>query len=239
MKGASFKTKVRETVEKQTIDRFINTERQTEEQFISDLWNIGEPGEFIGALKEKLETEQKLYEEYEEIKEREIAEKGENKEETEQAEGENIESAEQEENSEESLEEGERVEKVVAKPVVYADEIRPELVEYIKCELMEKMEAKRGTVIDEFINGISVSEEEFYKLQLWSYFPVLGIPIYFFFLMALSINGQNKYTVSLQNYAKSQLRTFWVYCVAHASVVFVSVASMTSLINIIQRGLAA
>ena len=141
--------------------------------------------------------------------------------------------------SQEGKEAEKDIEKVIAKPVVSADEIKPELVEYIKGELMEKMQTERSSVITEFVRNTAVSQEEFYKLQLWSYFPVLGIPIYFFFLMALSINGQNKYAVSIQNYAKSQLRTFWIYCVAHASVVFVSVASMTSLINIIQRGLAA
>lgn len=220
MKGASFKTKVRETVEKQTIDKLVSTTHKSENEFMSDLWkNVGESGEFTDALKEKLETEQKLYEEAEAERER-LKEK-------------------ENEQEGEGQEQSEVVEKVIAKPVVSAEEIKPELVEYIKCELMEQMETKRGTVVDDFISSISASEEDFHKLQLWSYFPVLGVPIYFFFLTTLSINVHKKYAVSLQNYAKSQLRTFWIYCVAHASVVFVSVASMTSFINIIQRGLAA
>ena len=60
MKGASFKTKVRETVEKQTIDKLVSTTHKSENEFMSDLWkNVGESGEFTDALRETLETEQK------------------------------------------------------------------------------------------------------------------------------------------------------------------------------------
>lgn len=244
MKGAAFKEKVSQSIEKMTIDRLINTERKTENEFISDLWNVGEHDEFINALKEKVEAEQKLYEEAlqrEELqKEKEglyKSEENENSEDLESSEG--SEDKEKGEGDSEGDEQTDLVEKAIIKPVVSAEEIRPELVEYIRSELMEKMQAERSNVITEFINGRSVSQEEFYKLQLWSYFPVLGIPIYFFFLMALSINRTGKYAVTIQNYAKVQLRTFWIYLVAHTSVLFVAGASMTSLINIIQRGLGA
>ena len=123
--------------------------------------------------------------------------------------------------------------------VVSADEIRPEVIDYIKDELVAKMQADRMSVVDEFIHGKSVSQEEFYKLQLWSYFPIIGIPVYFFFLLVLSINKRQKYNPTLVNFARSQLKTFWLYAVAHLSVLFVAFASMTSLVNIIQRGLAA
>lgn len=214
MVDLGFKEKVEQSLEKNTIDRLINTEHQTDMDFIVSLFEM--PSEYVtDTLKTKAETEQSLYEEY-------IASNESNTEA-----GEDIE-------TDTTL-----LEKAVSEPVVSAEEIRPELVEYIKTELMEQMQTKKNSVIDEFINGRAVSQEEFYKLQLLSCFPLFGIPIYFFFLVVLSVNKRSKYTVSIQNYAKAQLRTFWIYLIAHGSVLFVAAASMTSLINIIQRGLAA
>ncbi len=69
--------------------------------------------------------------------------------------------------SQEGKEAEKDIEKVIAKPVVSADEIKPELVEYIKGELMEKMQTERSSVITEFVRNTAVSQEEFYKLQLW------------------------------------------------------------------------
>lgn len=202
MVGVTFKEKIEQSIERNTIDRLIHTSHQEENEyeFIVSLFEMGETSEFTDSLKAKVEMEQSLYEETEQTA---------------------------------------LVEQVVSAPVISAEEIRPELVDYIKSELMEKMQAERSSVISEFINGRAVSQEEFYKLQLWSYFPVLGIAIYFYFLVVLSVNRRQKYAVTLQNYAKAQLKTFWIYLVAHASVLFVAVASMTSLVNIIQRGLAA
>lgn len=202
MAYVTFKEKIEQSIERNTIDRLIHTSHQEENEyeFIVSLFEMGETSEFTDSLKAKVEMEQSLYEETEQTA---------------------------------------LVEQVVSAPVISAEEIRPELVDYIKSELMEKMQAERSSVISEFINGRAVSQEEFYKLQLWSYFPVLGIAIYFYFLVVLSVNRRQKYAVTLQNYAKAQLKTFWIYLVAHASVLFVAVASMTSLVNIIQRGLAA
>ena len=212
MVGVTFKEKLEQSVEKRTIDKLINTTRQSDDEFIISLFEIGETDEFTDFLKAKVEEEQSSYEVTKVRNEDLLGEEG---------------------------EQTALVEQVVSEPIISAEEIRPELVDYIKSELMEKMQAERSNVIYEFINGRGVSQEEFYKLQLWSYFPVLGIPIYFYFLVVLSVNRRQKYAVTLQNYAKAQLKTFWIYLVAHASVLFVAVASMTSLVNIIQRGLAA
>lgn len=201
MSDITFKEKIENSFEKRTIDKFINTERQTDMDFIVELFEM-DTNIITDSVKSKIESEYDL--------------------------------------CESSVADSEDyIEKVVSESVVSAEEIRPELVEYIKAELMTQMQSNRTHVIDEFINGRAVSQEEFYKLQLLSCFPLLGIPIYFLFLLVLSINRKSKYAVTIQNYAKAQLRTFWIYLIAHGSVLFVAAASMTSLINIIQRGLAA
>ena len=123
--------------------------------------------------------------------------------------------------------------------VIEADEIKPELVEYIANEVVTKLHFSQAENLRNYVQGRVVSQEDFFKLQLWSYFPIIGIPVYFLFLMALSLNRNGRYEASIQNFAKAQLTTFWIYAVAHFSVLFVTAASMISLVNIIERGLAA
>lgn len=123
--------------------------------------------------------------------------------------------------------------------IVHVEELKPEVIEFIANEVMNKVRTDQQGTIVEYIQNRATTQEEFYKLELLSYFPIIGIPIYFLMLLTLSINAKGRYDVSIQNFAKAQLRMFWIYVVAHLSVIFVVIASMTSLINIIQRGLAA
>lgn len=210
MTGMELREKIETSVESRTIDKIVKTqEADAHSDFILSLFEF-DSDEFASDLKEKLTLE-----------------------EANQVADEFVESDE----IDEIVYDEEQVAKVVS--VISADEIKPEVINYIKDELVAKMQADRLSVVDEFINGKAVSQEEFYKLQLWSYFPFVGIPVYFFFLLVLSVNKRQKYNPTMVNFARSQLKTFWLYAVAHLSVLFVAFASMTSLVNIIQRGLAA
>jgi len=219
MAELAFKERVAQSIESRTLDKIVNVfndDGTMNQEFIESLFEIEDTEGFTNALKEKLSLE----EANEKIEENEIKS-----------------------NSDEDviLMDSDTDHKEVAQcfSVISAEEIRPELVAYIKDELMAKMQADRLSMVDEFINGKAVSQEEFYKLTLLSSIPFLGIFLYLFSLMVLSINRRRKYNPSLQNFAKSQLKTYWIYLLAHASVLFVAAASMTSLINIIERGLAA
>ena len=199
----ALKEKVVSVVERNTLERLVNTRETSDEDFVNSLFSDDFYNEeFCEELKTKVQEQEKVdmvEDDGEETAVREVA---------------NV-------------------------HVIEADEIRPELVEYIASEVVTKLQFSQAENIKKFIHGRVISQEEFFKLQLWSYFPIIGIPVYFFFLLVLSINRNGKYEVSLQNYAKAQLKTFWLYAVAHLSVLFVTAASMISLVNIIERGLAA
>lgn len=202
MDKTALKEKVVSVVERNTLERLINTRDTSEEDFVNSLFSDDfYNDEFCEELRAKVQEQEKAS----------ISESGEDAEITE----------------------------VAQVHVVEADEIKPEIVEYIANEVITKLHFSQAEKMKSFIQERAISQEEFFKLQLWSCFPIIGIPIYFFFLLALSINRHGKYEVSLQNYAKAQLKTFWLYTVAHLSVLFVAAASMISLVNIIQRGLAA
>ena len=101
------------------------------------------------------------------------------------------------------------------------------------------MHKEQGLQITEYIQGKVISIEEWYKLILWKYFPVIGIPIYLMFLLLLNMNVGGKYDITLQNYAKAEIKTFWIYALVHIIVVFTCCAAVISLVNIFNRGLAA
>lgn len=202
MEKTVLKEKVISAVERNTLERLINTRNTSEDEFVSSLFSDDFYNEdFCNKLKAKIQNPEK----------------------------------------ESALLDGSEAEVVEAARVhvIEADEIRPELVEYITNEVVTKLHFSQAENLKEYMQGRIISQEDFFKLQLWSYFPIIGIPVYFLFLMALSINRHGRYEVSMQNFAKAQLKTFWLYAVAHLSVLFVTAASMISLVNIIERGLAA
>ena len=221
MAEITFKERVAQSVEHRTVDRLVNATNNNDklnEDFILSLFEVEDTETLTNSIKDKLSLEEANA----------LAEQEENAAYSDCEDEEMFTDAESKE-----------VAQAQVKEIVSAEEIKPEIVELIKAELLAKMQEHKKEVIDEFMTGKAVSQEEFYKIQLWSYFPVIGIPVYLFFLLVLSVNKRNKYNASMQNFAKAQLKTFWIYLVAHASVLFVAAASMTSLINIIQRGLAS
>ena len=226
MTGLEIREKIESSVEKRTIDKIVKTQAtDNNNDFILSLFEF-DSHEFAADLKEKLTLE--------EVNEQATFEeniKFDDSDEMTMVTDENAEPVPLESEAEK------QVAQVVS--VVSADEIRPEVIDYIKDELVAKMQEEKLNIVQEFIHGKAVSQEEFSKLQLWSCFPIIGIPIYLFFLVVLSVNKRQKYNPTLVNFARSQLKTFWIYAIAHLSVIFVALASMTSLVNIIQRGLAA
>lgn len=232
MTGLEIREKIESSVEKRTIDKIVKTQAtDNNNDFILSLFEF-DSHEFAADLKEKLTLE--------EVNEQATFEeniKFDDSDEMTMVTDENAEDS----RAAEPVPVEEEAEKQVAQvvSVVSADEIRPEVIDYIKDELVAKMQEEKLNIVQEFIHGKAVSQEEFSKLQLWSCFPIIGIPIYLFFLVVLSVNKRQKYNPTLVNFARSQLKTFWIYAIAHLSVIFVALASMTSLVNIIQRGLAA
>lgn len=219
MAEMTFKERVAQSVEHRTVDRLVNATNNDDklnEDFILSLFEVEDAYTLTNSIKEKLSLEEANA----------LAEQEEN-------------AAYSDCEDEEVFTESKEVAQAQVKEIVSAEEIKPEIVELIKDELMAQLQEHKKEVINEFMAGKAASQEEFYKIQLWSYFPVIGIPVYLFFLLVLSVNKRHKYNASMQNFAKAQLKTFWIYLVAHASVLFVAAASMTSLINIIQRGLVS
>lgn len=123
--------------------------------------------------------------------------------------------------------------------LIKADELRPEVVEFVTNAVIERLHKEQSNQIVEYVHGKVISQEEWYKLILWKYFPIIGIPIYFLFLVLLNRNIDGKYDRTLQNYSKAELKTFWIYTLVHIIVVFTCCAAVISLINIFQRGLMA
>lgn len=199
MEKTVLKEKVISAIERNTLEKLVNTRNESETDFINSLFSDEfYSDDFCNELKEKLQAQEII----------------------------------------ESVDDGD-VREVANVHVIEADEIKPELVEYIANEVVTKLHFSQAENLRNYVQGRVVSQEDFFKLQLWSYFPIIGIPVYFLFLMALSLNRNGRYEVSIQNFAKAQLKTFWIYAVAHFSVLFVTAASMISLVNIIERGLAA
>lgn len=228
------KDAVTDKLQSVTVDKLVGTERMSDDDFILGLFDIVDDEKVTEQVKEKISSV-KLAEELDR-KKAELDEQEEIKElykdEFTKAEKKHKLSLKKEIPTE-----AKDIVPVQKAEIVEAEQVSPEMIRFIKNELMEELKTNGGLVINKYNNGRAVAQEEFYKIQLWSYFPLIGIPVYFLFLVALSANIRGKYTVTMQNFAKAQLRTFWAYLIAHLSVLFVAYYSIISFMAVIRRGL--
>lgn len=218
------KNKFTSGLENKTVDKIIKPDDKTSEQLYEELFSDDfYSDDFCDSLKEKLEKENKEREEREEEQALED-EKGDSELPFKEPEDKNL-----------NLN---TIPKVKAE-IIKADEIKPELVEFITNTVVEKIQAEKKGKLLEIIQGRVITQEEWYKLILWKYFPVIGVPIYLMLLLLLSLNKTGKYDPTLVNFARAEIKTFWIYLLVHIIVVFTCCMAVISLINIIQRGLMA
>lgn len=118
------------------------------------------------------------------------------------------------------------------------EEVDLGLVSLIKCEVLNQIKEETENRLEVIIDDNAATTDEFVKIQLWSYFPIVGSFMYFLFLSVIALNRNGKYKKSLQNWAKAQLKLYWVYLAVTLVMVFVICASGISLVHVIQRGLA-
>lgn len=118
-----------------------------------------------------------------------------------------------------------------------AGEVDLGLVSLIKCEVLNQIKDETENRLEVIIDENTATTDEFVKIQLWSYFPIVGSFMYFLFLSVIALNRNGKYKRSLQNWAKAQLKLYWVYLAVTLVMVFVICASGISLVHVIQRGL--
>lgn len=241
MEATLLRNKATDFIEKNTIERLVKPKEMDEKAFVDSLFDESfynddfysdvnsHYKEMVAARREEYERE--MDEQIDQMMketERELAEELKKMDGTDQI---DIPVA--------GVEDGKELVTVKKAEVVEADELSPDVVEFITASVIERMQKERGVVINDYMSKNVATQEEFFKIQLLGYFPVIGVLMYLAALVCLSANRRNRYNISMQNFAKAELKTFWMYLIAHASVIFVAVASMTSLINIIQRGLAA
>lgn len=119
------------------------------------------------------------------------------------------------------------------------EEIDMGLVSVIKQDVINDLQREFQQKITVYDEANTVTTDEFVRIQMWSYFPVVGSTLYFLMLLAIVFDHSAKYNASLKNWAKAQLKFFWIYLVVTAVTVFTCCAAGISFINIIQRGLRA
>lgn len=120
-----------------------------------------------------------------------------------------------------------------------SEELDLGLVEVVKQEVLRDMQEtikEKQTVYEQ---SMTVSSDTFVRIQMWSFFPIIGTVLYFLMLLAITVDRKGKYPGSLKNWAKAQLKFFWIYVLVTAIVVFCCVMAGISFMNIIQRGLRA
>lgn len=119
------------------------------------------------------------------------------------------------------------------------EEVDLGLVSLIKCEVLKDIESVQKERLQIYDDLQTVSTDTFVKIQMWSYFPIIGSIVYLLMLLAITVDPKGKYNTSLRNWAKAQLKFYWIYALVTLVIVSVAIASGISLINIIQRGLRA
>ncbi len=119
------------------------------------------------------------------------------------------------------------------------EEVDLGLVSLIKCEVLKDVQGNINEVYRVYEERQTVTTDSYIKIQMWSYFPIIGTVIYLLMLLAITVDKRDKYPVSLKNWAKAQLKFAWITVFVTAIVVFVFVASGISFVNIIQRGLSS
>ena len=219
-----FKEKVATELENRTVDKIIKTDKKSDDELVSSLFSDDfYNDDFYNSLKDKLEKEN----EENEVSLQEQA------------------LEDEESDSELPFKEPEdkklninTIPKVKAQ-IIKADELKPELVEFVTNAVVDKLHDDKKIQIIDILHGRVITQEEWYKLILWKYFPVIGIPIYLMLLLLLSLNKTGKYDPTLVNFARAEIKTFWIYTLVHIIVVFTCCAAVVSFINIIQRGLGA
>lgn len=119
------------------------------------------------------------------------------------------------------------------------EEVDLGLVSLIKCEVLKDIESVQKEKLQIYDELQTVTTDTYVKIQMWSYFPIIGSVIYLLMLLAITVDPKGKYNTSLRNWAKAQLKFYWIYALVTLVIVFVAIASGISFINIIQRGLRA
>lgn len=219
------KNRIASEIDNRTLGKIIKNNQTSEDNFLDSLFEDDFYNEdFYNSLKEQLEKQ----EEVEAVPEPEM----------EQASADGSEELPFKEPDEKGQSIFGEMPKVKGE-IIKAEELKPEVVEFVTNAVVERLHKEQGLQITEYIQGKVISIEEWYKLILWKYFPVIGIPIYLMFLLLLNMNVGGKYDITLQNYAKAEIKTFWIYALVHIIVVFTCCAAVISLVNIFNRGLAA
>lgn len=210
------KTRITSELENRTLDKIIKPNQDSEDDLLNSLFGDSfYTDEFYNSLKEQLESQESEDQDKEDpVGDNPFAD------------------------PEDKTLDSDSIPKVKAE-IIKADELKPEVVEFVTNAVLDKLHKEQGLHIVEYVQGKVISQEEWYKLILWKYFPIIGIPIYLMFLLLLNMNVDGKYDRTLQNYSKAELKTFWIYAIVHLIVVFTCCAAVISLINIFHRGLMA
>lgn len=219
-------------LESRTVDKIIKTDKQSQEELFESLFTDDfYTDDFYQGLKDKLEAENEEADSQDESEDSEEVE-------TQAAtlENEDVDSGLPFKEPDDKKININEIPKVKAQ-IVKADELKPELVEFVTNAVVEKIHDDKKVQIIDIIQGKVITQEEWYKLILWKYFPVIGIPIYLMLILLLSFNKNNKYDPTLVNFARAEIKTFWIYALVHVIVVFTCCAAVVSFVNIIQRGL--
>lgn len=224
-------------LESRTVDKIIKTDKQSQEELFESLFTDDfYTDDFYQGLKDKLEAENEEIDREETDSKNESVDSEEVETQAATLENEDTDSGLPFKEPDDKKININEIPKVNAQ-IVKADELKPELVEFVANAVVEKIHDDKKVQIIDIIQGKVITQEEWYKLILWKYFPVIGIPIYLMLILLLSFNKNNKYDPTLVNFARAEIKTFWIYALVHVIVVFTCCAAVVSFVNIIQRGL--
>lgn len=117
------------------------------------------------------------------------------------------------------------------------EEIDLGMISLVKMEVLKDLQAKAEEKVIVYNETNTVTPDEYIKIQMWSYFPIIGSLIYLVLLLALSFNRNGRYKESMQNWAKAQLKLYWIYIVVTLLVIVLMAFAGIALFDVFNRGL--